>query len=133
MININGKEYSIFCDNKDLLNNKKYSLLIPLVKIDEQYILFIRLTTKKPYQNEKIYIEIEEKWLSEISYIRFDRQKCSDFHTINIEKIKKYKCGYIPNFKQKYKKIILENALKSKYLSPIHLDLINKELKIVTN
>lgn len=129
MININGKEYSIFCDNKDVLNNKKTSLLVPLVKIDENYILFVRLTTRKPEKNEKIYVEIKMRELHKTSYVRFDRQKCNDFHTINIEKIKEYKRGYSLYFEKKYKKLILENALKSKYLSPIYFKLINEELK----
>ncbi|WP_342276381.1 hypothetical protein [Spiroplasma endosymbiont of Nebria brevicollis] len=119
----NGKNCSIFIDNKDTLNDEKFSLLLPLIKIDERYIFFIRLTTQKPKKHEKNYIEINIKVLPKTSYIRFDRNY-SDIHIINIEKIENYRRAYIPNLEKNYKKEILKGALNCRHISQIYLNLI---------
>ncbi|WP_342267231.1 hypothetical protein [Spiroplasma endosymbiont of Villa modesta] len=138
MININNVNYSLFHDNKKILKSK-ISFLCPLIKIDENNIIFIRLTTKIPEKYEKNYVvidtkELEINELDRISYTRFDKKR-SDIHIVNIADIKKDYYGVVYNkiFEIKYIPLILTNALKCKYISPFYLKIINEELKKVTN
>ncbi|WP_425380766.1 hypothetical protein [Spiroplasma endosymbiont of Polydrusus pterygomalis] len=134
MININGTNFYLFYDNKKILKNKK-SYLCPLIKIDENNIIFIRITTKIPEKYEKYYVEIDTKELDikeldKVSYIRFDR-KYSDIHIVNIADIWKDYQGVTYNeiFEIKYIPLILKSALNCKYISPMYLKIINEELK----